>query len=42
MRRIVQQADENAAEAYVFVADVEPAAADRLVEAIGDLGIECR
>jgi uncharacterized hydrophobic protein (TIGR00271 family) len=40
VRRIVQQADEAAAaEAYVFVADVEPAAADRLVEAITELGI---
>ena len=41
VRRVVQQADEAAGhEAYVFVADVEPAAADRLVEAIGELGIE--
>jgi uncharacterized hydrophobic protein (TIGR00271 family) len=40
VRRIVQQADEDAtAEAFVFVADVEPAAADRLVAAIGELGI---
>ncbi len=39
VRRIVQQADESAAGAHVFVADVEPAAADRLVEAIADLGI---
>jgi uncharacterized hydrophobic protein (TIGR00271 family) len=40
VRRIVQQADEAAdSEASVFVADVEPAAADRLVEAIAELGI---
>jgi len=39
VRRIVQQADESAADTYVFVADVEPAAADRLVEAIAELGI---
>jgi len=38
--RIVQQADENAAhEAYVFAADVEPAAADRLVDAIAEFGV---
>jgi uncharacterized hydrophobic protein (TIGR00271 family) len=40
VRRVVQQADEAVPhEAYVFVADVEPAAADRLVEAIADLGV---
>jgi uncharacterized hydrophobic protein (TIGR00271 family) len=40
VRRVVQQPDEaSAASAVVFVADVEPAAADRLVEAIGELGI---
>ena len=40
MRRVVQQADEcGPPSAYVFVADVEPAAADRLVEAIAELGI---
>jgi uncharacterized hydrophobic protein (TIGR00271 family) len=40
VRRIVQQPDESAAhEAYVFVADVEPAAADLLVEAIAEMGI---
>jgi uncharacterized hydrophobic protein (TIGR00271 family) len=40
VRRIVRQADAgSAANAVVFVADVEPAAADRLVEAIGELGI---
>ena len=39
VRRIVQQADESGADTYVFVADVEPAAADRLVEAIAELGI---
>jgi uncharacterized hydrophobic protein (TIGR00271 family) len=37
--RVVQQPDESAASSVVFVADVEPAAADRLVEAIADLGI---
>jgi uncharacterized hydrophobic protein (TIGR00271 family) len=43
VRRIVQQADEAAAaEAYVFVADVEPAAADRLVDAIAELGIDAQ
>jgi uncharacterized hydrophobic protein (TIGR00271 family) len=42
VRRVVQQADEAAAEAYVFAADVEPAAADRLVEAVGEFGIEAR
>lgn len=40
VRRIVQQADEGATEAYVFVADVEPSAADRLVDAFGEFGIE--
>jgi uncharacterized hydrophobic protein (TIGR00271 family) len=40
VRRIVQQTDATtASEASVFVADVEPAAADRLVEAIAELGI---
>ncbi|HET9593569.1 MAG TPA: DUF389 domain-containing protein [Solirubrobacterales bacterium] len=40
VRRVVQQADEAAPHgAYVFVADVEPVAADRLVEAIADLGV---
>jgi uncharacterized hydrophobic protein (TIGR00271 family) len=42
VRRIVQQTDEAAAEAYVFVADVEPGAADRLVEAVGVFGIEAQ
>jgi len=40
VRRIVQQADESVVEAYVFVADVEPGAADRLVEAVGEFGID--
>lgn len=40
VRRVVQQSDEAAAEAYVFVADVEPVAADRLVDALGEFGIE--
>jgi uncharacterized hydrophobic protein (TIGR00271 family) len=39
VRRIVQQVDEATSEGYVFVADVEPAAADRLVEAVGEFGI---
>ncbi|HET7508942.1 MAG TPA: DUF389 domain-containing protein [Solirubrobacterales bacterium] len=39
VRRIVQQADESVAGTSVFVADVEPAAADRLVEAIAEIGI---
>ena len=41
VRRIVRQADEeHGSGAYVFVADVEPGAADELVEAIGGLGID--
>jgi uncharacterized hydrophobic protein (TIGR00271 family) len=40
VRRIVQQADEASAQAYVFVADVEPASADRLVSELTNLGIE--
>ena len=40
VRRVVQQPDEaSAANAVVVVADVEPAAADRLVAAIAELGI---
>jgi len=40
VRRVVQQPDEaSATNAVVFVADVEPAAADRLVEAIAEIGI---
>jgi uncharacterized hydrophobic protein (TIGR00271 family) len=40
VRRVVQQPDEtSAANSVVFAADVEPAAADRLVEAISELGI---
>lgn len=40
VRRVVKQPDEaSAAGALVFVADVEPAAADRLVEAITEFGI---
>jgi uncharacterized hydrophobic protein (TIGR00271 family) len=40
VRRIVQQAEESAnPPSYVFVADVEPAAADDLVAKIGELGI---
>lgn len=40
VRRIARQPDEaSATEAFVFVADVEPAAADRLVEALADLGV---
>jgi uncharacterized hydrophobic protein (TIGR00271 family) len=40
VRRVVRQADEAAAEAFVFVADVEPGAADRLADALGEFGIE--
>ncbi len=40
VRRVVQQPDEaDPAESFVFVADVEPAVADRLVEEIAELGI---
>jgi uncharacterized hydrophobic protein (TIGR00271 family) len=40
VRRVVQQADEASdARAHVFVADVEPSAADTLVEQIDRLGI---
>jgi uncharacterized hydrophobic protein (TIGR00271 family) len=40
VRRVVQQPDKAAShDAYVFVADVEPAAADELVEAISALGV---
>jgi len=40
VRRVVRQSDETSAtDREVFVADVEPAAADRLVDAIADLGI---
>ncbi|MGN6216991.1 MAG: DUF389 domain-containing protein [Solirubrobacterales bacterium] len=40
VRRIVQQPDESDPErAYVFVADVEPVAADPLVAALAELGI---
>lgn len=39
VRRLVQQPDELAAGAVVFVADVEPHAADEVVDAIAALGI---
>jgi len=40
VRRVVSQPDESSGEpAVVFVADVEPAAADRLVDSIGGLGL---
>lgn len=40
VRRVVQHADEGApTRSYVFVADVEPAVADRLLEEIDALGI---
>lgn len=40
VRRIVQQPDTSApSAAFVFVADVEPVAADRLVEAVDEFGI---
>lgn len=41
VRRVVQQPDEAVAhEAYVFVADVEPVAADSLVAAIAEMGVD--
>jgi uncharacterized hydrophobic protein (TIGR00271 family) len=39
VRRVVQQPDAASAGSVVFVADVAPAAADRLVAAIAELGI---
>jgi uncharacterized hydrophobic protein (TIGR00271 family) len=39
VRRVVEQADAVLADSTVFVADVEPAAADELVDAIAELGI---
>jgi len=39
VRRVVQQPDQSVQSNTVFVADVEPAAADRLVETIANLGI---
>jgi uncharacterized hydrophobic protein (TIGR00271 family) len=40
VRRVLRQPDESAARGQtVFVADIEPAAADRLIAAIGELGI---
>jgi uncharacterized hydrophobic protein (TIGR00271 family) len=39
VRRVVQQPDEAQAESHVFVADVEPVAADLLVERIAEMGI---
>jgi len=39
VRRIVQQTDEASAQACVFVADVDPASADRLVNELAGLGI---
>jgi len=40
VRRIVQTADESTSSpSFVFVADVEPIAADRLVDAVGEFGI---
>jgi len=39
VRRLVQQPDEAAAGAVVFVADVEPHAADEVVDAIAALGV---
>lgn len=39
VRRIVRQPDDDDDTCIVFVADVEPAAADQLVTAIADLGI---
>jgi uncharacterized hydrophobic protein (TIGR00271 family) len=39
VRRVVQQPDEAQAESHVFVADIEPSAADMLVAKIAELGI---
>jgi uncharacterized hydrophobic protein (TIGR00271 family) len=39
VRRVVSQPDAGEVASMVFVADVEPAAADRLVEAIAEMGI---
>lgn len=39
VRRVVEQPDATVADSTVFVADVEPAAADLLIEAIAELGI---
>jgi uncharacterized hydrophobic protein (TIGR00271 family) len=39
VRRVVKQPDAVLTDSTVFVADVEPAAADRLVDAIAELGI---
>jgi len=39
VRRVVRQPDESEERCSVFVADVEPAAADQLVEAIAEMGI---
>lgn len=39
VRRVVEQADAVLADSTVFVADVEPAAADELVDAIAELGV---
>lgn len=39
VRRVVESPDAIDADAVVFVADIEPAAADRLVDAIAELGI---
>jgi hypothetical protein len=40
VRRVLRQPDESCSDALtVFVADIEPAAADRLIEAIDEMGI---
>lgn len=39
VRRVVQQPDRAQAEFHVFVADIEPSAADMLVERIAEMGI---
>ena len=39
VRRLVQQEDESAPRSVVFVADVEPHAADEVVDAIAEIGI---
>jgi uncharacterized hydrophobic protein (TIGR00271 family) len=40
VRRIVRQPDDEEGTGVVFVADVEPAAADEVIEAIAELGVE--
>jgi uncharacterized hydrophobic protein (TIGR00271 family) len=39
VRRVIREPDETVAAAQVFIADVEPVAADPLIEAIAELGV---